>query len=89
MRDALLGRGFDLIGDPDELIPADLPDPTEDTAASIRPESLAPRTMNAVAYRAVGGLLEEVVSLRGRARTLAEWIGARDPAALAQFEGER
>jgi len=81
MRDGLIARGFDIVGDPDELIPEH-----DDAVPQEDPEGLPPSAINAVAYDAVAGLVDQVLSLRGRARNLAAWIEERERGAVDRID---
>ena len=81
MRDELIARGFDIVGDTDELIPQQ-----DDAVPQEDPEKFPPSAINAVAYDAVAGLVDQVVSLRGRARNLAAWIEDRERGAVDRLD---
>lgn len=78
-------RGYDIVGDLEELVPAP-PAPDEEYVV---PEQLPPATVNQAAYFAVAGLVDEVLSQRGRSRSLAERLEVFAPGALAEVESWR
>lgn len=82
MADALGRRGYHIVGDLQELVPSPRPDDEKE----IVPERLPPATINQAAYFAVAGLVDEVLSLRGRSRGLAERLEVFAPGALAEVE---
>lgn len=82
MADEFRSRGYDIVGDLTELVPQ-LPD---DGGPSVVPEKLPPAAVNAVAFDAVAGLIDEVLSLRGRVRVLAERLESLEPGTVAVLD---
>lgn len=82
MADELRARGYDVVGDLAELVPS----PPADDASPVVPEKLAPAAVNAVAFDAVAGLVDEILALRGRTRVLAERLEAFEPGALSELD---
>jgi len=78
---AITRSGYDVLGDLGELVPTPPPPDEEEVV----PEKLPPAAVNKVAYHAVAGLVDEVLSLRGRARTLAERLEVYAPGSLEEI----
>lgn len=72
--------GYDVVGDLGELVPR----PGDDQPDQ-EPGKLPPATMNQVAYHAIGGLVDQVASLRARARRLADELDLHVPGRSAEL----
>lgn len=85
MADEVTRRGYHIVGDIEELTPA----PRSADEENVVAEQLAPAVINQAAYFAVAGLVDEVLSLRGRLRNTAERLEVFAPGALDEVEAWR
>ena len=85
--DELGAAGYDVVGSLDELVPDFRADEGQDDQAS---EKLPPAAINKIAFAAIAGLVDHVLSLRGRTRRLAEELEKYAPGrATAMAEEDR